>query len=131
MEGYALENRKEGHLYLVTEDRHGKVYLWDFTEKSETEFLEENLPSEVLQFATEGAMLQYKDGQYILYSPYGYDMLEDEEEEEKEAEDAQNSDDTENVETENDESDAKKSTEEELEEEKDKTEEFRYDNDER
>lgn len=75
-----MENRKEGHLYLVTEDRHGKVYLWDFTEKSETEFLEDNLPSEVLQFATEGAMLKYKDGQYILYSPYGYDMLEDEEE---------------------------------------------------
>ena len=34
------QNRKEGHLYLVTEDRNGEVYLWDFTEKPEHEFKE-------------------------------------------------------------------------------------------
>ena len=73
------ENRKEGHLYLVTEDRQGQVYLWDFTEKAETEFLEKDLPQEILQFATEGAMLQFENGTYKLYSPNGYDMLEDEE----------------------------------------------------
>ena len=33
------ENRKEGHLYLVTEDRNGEAYLWDYTEKSEIEML--------------------------------------------------------------------------------------------
>jgi len=123
-----LENRKEGHLYLVTEDRHGKVYLWDFTEKTETEFLEDNLPSEVLQFATEGAMLQYKDGQYILYSPYGYDMLEDEEEEEKETEDAENLDDIENVEDVTDATDVRKDAEEEMDNQK---EDFERDTDER
>lgn len=74
------ENRKEGHLYLVTEDRNGEVYLWDFTEKAEFEFVESNLSSEVLAFATEGAMLQYKDGKYILYSPVGYDLMDAEEE---------------------------------------------------
>ena len=73
------ENRKEGHLYLVTEDRNGEVYLWDFTDKSEIEFVETELPPEVLAFATEGAMLQYKDGKYILYSPDGYDILDAEE----------------------------------------------------
>ncbi len=74
------ENRKEGHLYLVTEDRKGTVYLWDFTEKAETEFEEKNLPEELIEVAKEGAMLQYKDGKYELYSPNGYDMLEEEEE---------------------------------------------------
>ena len=73
------ENRKEGHLYLVTEDRDGEVYLWDYTQKSEIEFSEKGLPSEVLAFATEGAMLQFKEGKYILYSPNGYDIVENEE----------------------------------------------------
>ena len=73
------ENRKEGHLYLVTEDRNGEVYLWDYTDKSEIEFVEKNLPPEVLKFATEGAMLEFKDGEYILYSPNGYDIVDAEE----------------------------------------------------
>ena len=73
------ENRKEGHLYLVTEDRDGEVYLWDYTQKSEIEFSEKGLPSEVLAFATEGAMLQFKEGKYTLYSPNGYDIVENEE----------------------------------------------------
>lgn len=73
-------NRKENHLYLVTEDRNGEVYLWDFTEKAEKEFLESNLPTEVLAFATEGAMLQFKNGEYTLYSPDGYDIIENNEE---------------------------------------------------
>lgn len=76
------ENRKEGHLYLVTEDRNGEVYLWDYTEKSEIEFEEKNLPSEVLVFATEGAMLEFKNGEYILYSPDGYDIIDAEEDSE-------------------------------------------------
>lgn len=34
-----LQNyRKEGHLYLVTEDRNNEIYLSDFTEKSKIEF---------------------------------------------------------------------------------------------
>ena len=71
------ENRKEGHLYLVTEDRNGEVYLWDFTDKPEHEFKEVITSEELLKVAKEGAMLQYKDGKYELYSENGYDMLEE------------------------------------------------------
>ena len=71
------QNRKEGHLYLVTEDRNGEVYLWDFTDKPEHEFKEVITSEELLKVAKEGAMLQYKDGKYELYSENGYDMLEE------------------------------------------------------
>lgn len=70
------QNRKEGHLYLVTEDRKGEVYLWDFTEKPEHEFKEVFTSKELIDVAKEGAMLQFKDGKYELYSTDGYDMLE-------------------------------------------------------
>ena len=73
------ENRKEEHLYLVTEDRMGEIYLWDFTDKPKHEFKEIFTSEELLRVAKEGAMLQYKNGKYELYSPYGYDMLFDEE----------------------------------------------------
>ncbi len=73
------KNRKEGHLYLVTEDRKGEIYLWDFTEKSEHEFKEVVTSEELVSVAKEGAMLQYKNGKYELYSPNGYDMLDNEE----------------------------------------------------
>ena len=70
------QNRKEGHLYLVTEDRNGEVYLWDFTEKPKHEFKEVFTSKELIDVAKEGAMLQFKDGKYELYSTDGYDMLE-------------------------------------------------------
>ena len=70
------QNRKEGHLYLVTEDRNGEVYLCDFTEKPEHEFKEVFTSKELIDVAKEGAMLQFKDGKYELYSTDGYDMLE-------------------------------------------------------
>lgn len=69
------EYRKEGHLYLVTEDRNNEIYLWDFTEKSKNEFKETILSNDLLKVAKEGAMLQYKNGTYELYSPYGFDMV--------------------------------------------------------
>ncbi len=71
------EDRKEGHLYLVTEDRNGEVYLWDFTDKPGHEFKEIITSEELSKVAKEGAMLQYKDGKYELYSENGYDMLEE------------------------------------------------------
>lgn len=77
------ENRKEGHLYLVTEDRNNEIYLWDFTDKPEHEFKEIISSSSLLEVAKEGAMLQYKNGEYVLYSPYGYDMLYNSENNEK------------------------------------------------
>lgn len=67
--------RKEGHLYLVTEDRNDSVYLWDYTDKSKKEFEESNLPKDLLNIAKEGTMLQYKNGKFELYSENGYDML--------------------------------------------------------
>lgn len=73
------QNRKEGHLYLVTEDRLGEVYLWDFTDKPKHEFKEVISSEELLNVAKEGAMLQYKNGEYTLYSADGYDMLFNEE----------------------------------------------------
>ena len=69
------DNRKEGHLYLVTEDKNNEIYLWDFTDKPKHEFKETILSGELLSVAKEGAMLQYKNGKYELYSSYGYDML--------------------------------------------------------
>lgn len=71
-----LQNyRKEGHLYLVTEDRNNEIYLCDFTEKSKIEFKEKITGEDLLNVAKEGAMLQYKNGKYELYSENGYDML--------------------------------------------------------
>ena len=69
------EYRKEGHLYLVTEDRNNDIYLWDFTERSKNEFKETILSNDLLKVAKEGAMLQYKNGTYELYSPYGFDIV--------------------------------------------------------
>lgn len=77
------DNRKEGHLYLVTEDRNNEIYLWDFTDKPEHEFKEVISSPSLLEVAKEGAMLQYKNGEYVLYSPYGYDMLYNSENAEK------------------------------------------------
>lgn len=68
-------NRKEGHLYLVTEDRGNEVYLWDYTEKAKTEFKEIIDSKELQEVAKEGAMLQYKNGKYELYSLYGFDIV--------------------------------------------------------
>jgi len=71
-------NRKEGHLYFVTEDRNNEIYLWDFTDKPKHEFKEVIASEDLLNVAKEGAMLQYKNGKYELYSSEGYDMLFDE-----------------------------------------------------
>ena len=51
--------------------------MWDFTDKPEHEFKEVITSEELLKVAKEGAMLQYKDGKYELYSENGYDMLEE------------------------------------------------------
>lgn len=66
---------KEGHLYLVTEDRNGIVMLWDFTEKSKESYEETNLPEDLIPVATEGAMLQFSNGKLTFYSANGYDIV--------------------------------------------------------
>lgn len=78
LENKLQENRKEGHLYLVTEDRNNEIYLWDFTDKPKHEFKEIISSDELLSVAKEGTMLQYINGKYELYSPHGYDMLSNE-----------------------------------------------------
>lgn len=75
------ENRKEGHIYLVTEDRKGKIYLWDYTEKAEFEFEETEFPEDLINEATEGTMFKYEKGTYELYTKRGYDILFEEENE--------------------------------------------------
>ena len=72
----SLENKNKQNQELQ-EDRNGEVYLWDFTDKPEHEFKEVITSEELLKVAKEGAMLQYKDGKYELYSENGYDMLEE------------------------------------------------------
>ena len=52
--------------------------MWDFTDKPKHEFKEVITSDELLKVAKEGAMLQYKNGKYELYSENGYDMLEEE-----------------------------------------------------
>ncbi len=71
----AEQYRKEGHIYMVTEDRGTKIYVWDYTEKPDYEVEEFELPEEILKIAHEGTMLQYKNGRYELYSKEGYDIL--------------------------------------------------------
>lgn len=72
------EYRKEGHLYLVTEDRDNKIYLWDITDKPKNEIEEKDFPEELLDVAKEGSVFKYENGKYEFYSNDGYEMLFDE-----------------------------------------------------
>ena len=60
------EFRKEGHLYRVEEDRENRIFLAD----TETNIVleEVDFPKELLSKAKEGAMFQYKNGQYHFCS---------------------------------------------------------------
>lgn len=62
------ENRKEGHLYLVTEEIGDKRFLWDLTDKPQKEFEEISISKELLSQATEGVVLKYTNGKYEYYS---------------------------------------------------------------
>lgn len=67
--------RKEGHLYLVTEDRDGKIFLWDMTDRPKNEIEEIDFPQELINKATEGSIFKYNNGTYEFYSEDGYDIL--------------------------------------------------------
>ena len=60
------EFRKEGHLYRVEEDRENRIFLADTTTNIVLE--EVDFPKELLSKAKEGAMFQYKNGQYHFCS---------------------------------------------------------------
>lgn len=59
--------KKDGHIYLVTEDINGRIFLYDTTSKPKFEIEEVNFPKELLNLATEGRKFVYKDGTYKLF----------------------------------------------------------------
>lgn len=60
------EYRKEGHLYRVSENINGSVFLWDITDKPKEEIEEIDFPKELLDNATEGKIFEYTAGEYRL-----------------------------------------------------------------
>lgn len=68
--------RKEGHLYLVSEEIGENRFLYDLTEKNENEFEEVNLSNELLEKATPGTVLIYENGEYKYFSNDGFERME-------------------------------------------------------
>lgn len=68
--------RKEGHLYMVTEELGKNRFLWDLTETSKIEFEEVAIPQELLDKATQGIVLQYTNGKYEYYSDDGFERAD-------------------------------------------------------
>ena len=60
------EYRKEGHLYKVSENINGCIFLWDMTDEPKMEIEEVDFPEELLSKAIEGTVFQYIDGKYKL-----------------------------------------------------------------
>ena len=56
--------KKEGHIYQVTEDINGRVFLWDTTEKPNTEIEDVYFPEELKEKAREGNRFLYQNGTY-------------------------------------------------------------------
>ena len=70
------KHRKEGHLYMVTEELGDNRFLLDLTDASKTEFEEVNIPNDLLSKATEGMILKYANGKYEYYSDDGFERAE-------------------------------------------------------
>lgn len=72
-----LENyRKDGHLYLVTEELGNNRFLKDLTDKSKTEFEETSILKDLLSKAVEGTVLKFINGKYEYYSDDGFEMVD-------------------------------------------------------
>ncbi len=69
-------NRREGHLYVVTEEIGDNRFLWDLTDAPKTEFEEVDIPKDLLSKATEGMVLKYINGKYEYYSDDGFERIE-------------------------------------------------------
>lgn len=67
------EYRKEGHLYVVTEELNNNRFLCDLTENSKIEFEEVDFPSDLLDKATQGTVFKYANGRYEYYSNDGFE----------------------------------------------------------
>ena len=70
------KHRKDGHLYMVTEELGNNRFLWDLTDAPKTEFEEPNIPNDLLSKATEGIVLKYTNGKYEYYSDDGFERAE-------------------------------------------------------
>ena len=69
-------HRKEGHLYMVTEELGNNRFLWDLTDAPKKEFEEVDIPKDLLSKATEGMVLKYANGKYEYYSDDGFERAE-------------------------------------------------------
>ncbi len=70
------EFRKEDHLYMVEEDRNGRIFLTDITDDTNNIVLEEvDFPKELIKQATEGTVFKYKDGTYHFHSRDGFERI--------------------------------------------------------
>lgn len=58
------EYKKEGHIYLVTEDINGRIFLWDSTEKPKNEIEDVYFPEELKNVAREGNTFIYHNGTF-------------------------------------------------------------------
>lgn len=68
--------RKEGHLYMVSEELRNNRLLWDLTDAPKFEFEEVDIPKDLLDMATEGSVLKYTNGTYEYYSNDGFERAE-------------------------------------------------------
>lgn len=65
--------RKEGHLYMVSEELGDNRFLWDLTDAPEFEFEEVDVPKDLLEKAAQGTVLKYTNGTYEYYSNDGFE----------------------------------------------------------
>lgn len=69
--------RKEGHLYMVSEELGDNRFLWDLTDAPKFEFEEVDIPKDLLDRATEGSVLKYTNGTYEYYSNDGFERADE------------------------------------------------------
>lgn len=67
--------RKEGHLYIVSEEIGDNRFLCDLTDASDFEFEEVDIPKDLLNKTTEGVILKYTNGTYEFYSDDGFERI--------------------------------------------------------
>ena len=60
------EYRKEGHLYKVSENINGAIFLHDITDNSSFEVEEVDFPEELKEKAIEGVIFEFVNGEYKL-----------------------------------------------------------------
>ena len=68
--------RKEGHLYMVSEELGNNLFLWDLTDAPEYEFEEVDIPKDLLDKVAEGSVLKYTNGTYEYYSNDGFERAD-------------------------------------------------------